>query len=200
VTALGNLPAMSSSNTNNSNNTVLPLDAMSLEQLDQLKQGEEQRLQALAQRFAALRQAAARLTAATLAVQELEKTTESEVFVPLTESVYVPGKIRGGKDPLLIELGTGYFVEQTPQGTVDFFQRKLRLVDANSENGTIVKSIVIDLFKCQYQTHFCSSIVTQAVQATKQNLESIAIAMRGKLIEIQARQQGQRTRAAAENT
>jgi hypothetical protein len=47
---------------------------------------------------------------------------------------------------------------------------------------------------------FGSSVVTQAVQATKQNLESIAIAMRGKLIEIQARQQGQRVRAAAENS
>jgi hypothetical protein len=36
-------------------------------------------------------------------------------------------------------------------------------------------------------------IVTQALQATRQNMESITIAMRGKLIEIQARQQGQRT-------
>ena len=35
--------------------------------------------------------------------------------------------------------------------------------------------------------------VTQAIQATRQNMESIAIAMRGKFIEIQARQQGQRT-------
>jgi prefoldin alpha subunit len=136
---------MSNAAPNNNNNTVLPLDAMSLEQLDQLKQGEEQRLQALAQRYAALRQAAARLTAATAAVQELgnEKEEETEVFVPLTESVYVPGKIRGGKDPLLVELGTGYFVEQTPQGTVDFFQRKLRLVDANSENGKAIGGCVV---------------------------------------------------------
>jgi hypothetical protein len=36
-------------------------------------------------------------------------------------------------------------------------------------------------------------VVTQAIQATRQNMESIAIAMRGKFIEIQARQQGQRT-------
>lgn len=41
------------------------------------------------------------------------------------------------------------------------------------------------------------SIVTQAIQATRQNMESIAIAMRGKFIEIQARQQGQRTQQMA---
>jgi prefoldin alpha subunit len=142
----------------NSGNTI-QLDALSLEQLDQLKQREEQRLQALAQRYAALRQAAARLTAATTAVQELycyeqpnndgssavdnevQKEITKDVFVPLTESVYVPGKINIGsqlnqQQQLLIELGTGYFVEQNSEGTVDFLQRKLRLVDANSDNGT----------------------------------------------------------------
>ncbi len=39
--------------------------------------------------------------------------------------------------------------------------------------------------------------MTQAIQATRQNMESIAIAMQGKFIEIQARQQGQRTRQMA---
>jgi len=185
-----------------SSNTVLPLDSMSLEQLDQLKQGEEQRLQALAQRYAALRQAAARLTAATAAVQELGQAEAANeptaVFVPLTESVYVPGKIRAA-DPLLVELGTGYFAEQTAAGTVEFFQRKLRLVDANSENGTFLRAFWVSAFVCLVPDSLARGTlaVTQAVQATKQNLESISIAMRGKLIEIQARQQGQRTRAAA---
>lgn len=41
------------------------------------------------------------------------------------------------------------------------------------------------------------AVVTQAIQATRQNMESIAIAMRGKFIEIQARQQGQRTQQMA---
>ena len=39
--------------------------------------------------------------------------------------------------------------------------------------------------------------MTQAIHATRQNMESIAIAMRGKFIEIQARQQGQRTQQMA---
>lgn len=38
--------------------------------------------------------------------------------------------------------------------------------------------------------------VTQAIQTTRQNLESVAMAMRGKIMEIQARQQGARTMRA----
>ena len=167
--------------------TTIQLDTMSLEQLDQLKQREEARLQAFSQRFAVLRQAAARLSASVTAVTELysinndnndnnnddtkpkqgedgsnnnssssmdmatTNTTETssrsysrDVFVPLTESVFVPGKIQttnqtaGAADEeemLLIDLGTGYFAEKNATGTIAFLQRKMQLVDANSENG-----------------------------------------------------------------
>jgi len=38
-----------------------------------------------------------------------------------------------------------------------------------------------------------------AVQATRQNIDSIHISMQGKMIEIRARQEGQRTRATMES-
>jgi prefoldin subunit 5 len=171
----------SNSNTAAGTSTI-QLDTMSLDQLNTLKQREESRLQALSQRYSALRQAAARINAAKTAVRDLyncdtavtkNKTmddgrsdmkddsddpptpTTKDVFVPLTESVYVPGKIRihnnapppphgdGDDEPLLlIELGTGYFVEQNTTATTDYLQRKLNLVDANSDNGTYFRSIV----------------------------------------------------------
>ena len=160
--------------------STIQLDTMSLDQLNSLKQREESRLQALSQRYSALRQAAARINAAKNAVRELydcdstsnhdvsskdttlgdsdtkedggeELPTTKDVFVPLTESVYVPGKIRirqnvlppssdvdknDTDEPLLlVELGTGYFVEQNTTATTDYLQRKLSLVDANSDNG-----------------------------------------------------------------
>jgi prefoldin subunit 5 len=158
---------MTSPTGNTTNTSTIQLDNMSLEQLNTLKQREEQRLQALSQRFAALRQAAARISAAKTGVQELynlnssndtkdsnhtthednnttsTKITTKDVFVPLTESVYVPGKIQISKNDdvndesslLLIELGTGYYMEQNSIRTIDFLDRKLNLVNANSENG-----------------------------------------------------------------
>lgn len=155
---------------------TIDLDSMSLEELNQAKQQEEQRLQALSSRFAQLRSAAARLSASQRAVSELTPSCEGkQVMVPLTESVYVPGKIH---DPnkLMVELGTGFFAEKSTKDTNAFLERKVRLVDHNSEN------------------------VTKAIQVTRQNMEHISMTMQGKMLEIRARQEGQRHRAATEGS
>lgn len=155
---------------------TIDLDAMSLEELNQAKQQEEQRLQALTSRYAQLRSAAARLNASQRAVNELTPASEGkEVMVPLTESVYVPGKIRDA-NKLLVELGTGFFAEKSSKDTNAFLQRKIRLVDHNSEN------------------------VTKAIQVTRQNMEQIAMTMQGKMLEIRAKQEGQRVRASGEGS
>jgi prefoldin alpha subunit len=158
----------------NAQGSSINLDAMSLEELNQFKQQEEGRLQALSNRFAQLRAAAARLNASQMAISELSPASEGkEVMVPLTESVYVPGKIR---DPskFLVEVGTGFYVEKSSKDTTAFLDRKLRLVDANSEN------------------------ITKAVQVTRQNIESLNMTMQGKMLEIRARQEGHRHRTQIE--
>jgi prefoldin alpha subunit len=154
--------------------SAVNLDLMSLEELNQVKQQEEGRLQALSGRYAQLRAAAARLNASQMAISEINPSSEGkEVMVPLTESVYAPGKIR---DPnrLLVEIGTGFFVEKSSKDTSGFLDRKLKLVDANSDN------------------------CTKMIQVTQTNLESLTGAMQGKILEIRARQEGQRVKAAAE--
>lgn len=150
------------------------LDTMSLEELNNLKQQQEQQLQGLTQRYAQLRAAAARLSASDRAVLELgPDSAGKQVMVPLTSSLYVPGKI---VDPqvLLVELGTGFYVEKSTEDCSSFLQRKLQLVDANSEN------------------------VTNAIQDVRMNIESIHSAMQGKLLEIRARQEGRRLQSMNE--
>lgn len=164
--------------TSNSNNNAseIQLDSMSLEQLNQLKQQEEGRLQALMSHYSSLRQAAAKLQASQQAVHELGPATDGkDVMVPLTESVYVPGRV---KDPnkLLVDLGTDFYVEKSSKETIAYLDRRMRLVEANSEN------------------------VTTVIQGTRGNLEAITMAMQGKLLEIRARQEGARHRAAAEGS
>jgi len=154
----------------------IDLDQLSLEELNQLKQDEEARLQTFSGHLAQLRQAAAKIHASQRAVQELGPAADGkEVLVPLTESVFVPGRI---KDPnkLLIELGTGFYAEKSAKDTVSYLDRKMRLVDANSEN------------------------ISNAIQGTRRNLEAIVSAMQGKLMEIRAKQEGRMHRAAVEGT
>lgn len=74
---------------------AVDLDKLSLEELNQAKQQEEGRLQALTSRYAQLRAAAARLTASSNAISEISPSSDGkEVMIPLTESVYAPGKLR----------------------------------------------------------------------------------------------------------
>ncbi len=79
----------------NTNTGTFDLDKLSLDELNQAKQQEESRLQALTNRYAQLRAAAARLAASSTAILELSPSSDGkEVMIPLTESVYVPGKLR----------------------------------------------------------------------------------------------------------
>ena len=86
-------------------------------------------------------------------------------MIPLTESLYAPGKI---VDPnkILVELGAGFFVEKSAKDAIKVLERKGKMVDANSEN------------------------VLAAVEVTSRNVEAVRQAMQGKMLEIQARQQG----------
>jgi prefoldin alpha subunit len=154
----------------------IELDSMSLEQLNQLKQQEEGRLQQLTSHLAQLRHVAAKLLSSQRAVQELGPAAEGkDVMVPLTESVYVPGRIKD-TNKLTIDLGTGYYVEKSSKDTLAYLDRKMRLVDVNSEN------------------------VQSVIQGTRRNLEAIAMSMQGKMMEIRARQEGRQHRAAVEGT
>ena len=135
---------MSDDNPSSSNGTI-QLDTMSLDQLQQLQQREEIRLQGLTNRYGELRTLAARLQQSALAVKDLtakEDATDTpakmDVFIPLTESVYIPGKVQllqpESKD-LMVELGTGYYVEKSSKQTLEYLDRKKKIVDANSDNG-----------------------------------------------------------------
>lgn len=158
------------------NASSIQLDSMSLEELHQLQQQEESRLQAFGGRAAALRQALGRIHRGLSALSELGVAQEGrEAMVPLTESVYVRGTIR---DPnrLLVDLGTGYYAEKSHKDAAAFLERKRHLVERNLEN------------------------INTALQATRQNLEAISVTMQGKILEIRAKQEGARHRATVENS
>jgi len=53
-------------------------------------------------------------------------------MVPLTDSLYAPGKV-GSTDRVLLDIGTGYFVEYTPADGADYCKRKVLLLRENVE-------------------------------------------------------------------
>mmetsp|Transcript_15832 Transcript_15832/g.36473 ORF Transcript_15832/g.36473 Transcript_15832/m.36473 type:complete len:165 (-) Transcript_15832:136-630(-) len=148
------------------NGSVINLDTMSLDQLNTMKQQNEQRLQGLMSQFQQLRSVSARLTTARQAISSIPTSAEGrEIMIPLTESLYAPGRIVQS-DKFVCDLGADFFVEKSSKDAVKLLERRSKVVDANSNN------------------------VTAAAEATQANVRAINSAMQGKILEIQARQKG----------
>ena len=152
---------------------TIDLDRLSLDQLNQLKLQEEGRLQSITSRYAELRAAHASFAAAKEALVQLTESSSSnneqpkKMMVPLTASLYVPGKVKD-TNKFMVDLGTGFYVEKSAKEAKEFLERKMKLIHVNSEN------------------------IMKAIQQLRHNVESIVMAMQGKLVEIRARQEGQR--------
>ena len=57
----------------------------------------------------------------------------NEILVPLSAALYVPGRI-ADKDSLLIDVGTGYYLEKRVNEAEEYFQRKINVVEKNTSS------------------------------------------------------------------
>ena len=144
-------------------NQQLDLDSLSLEQLGRYKQEEEQKLQQVTGHYGQLRAAQARFVQSKDTLQQMQESDAGkEVMVPLTQSLYVPGKI---VEPtkVTVELGTGFYAEKTTKEAIAFLGRKIDLVNKNAES------------------------IHGVVTGTKRNVDAIVMCMQGKIQELQNR-------------
>lgn len=70
-------------------------------------------------------------------------------MVPLTSSLYVPGKVVNN-NTFLVDVGTGYYLEKDLKSTVDYFNRKVKYLNEQieqyakmiQEKATIRESVI----------------------------------------------------------
>ncbi|PSC75447.1 prefoldin subunit 5 [Micractinium conductrix] len=111
----------------------VPLSSLSAEQLLDLRQSLEQEVQTMAQSGLTLQSTAAKFGAAGQAVEYLQDQKQGQpVLLPLTESLYVSGTLES-VETVLLEVGTGYYVERDVAGGVDYCRRKVHLVKDKME-------------------------------------------------------------------
>ncbi|SCZ89495.1 BZ3500_MvSof-1268-A1-R1_Chr1-1g01217 [Microbotryum saponariae] len=102
----------------------ISLTDLTLEQLHQVRQQLDQELQHLTNAFQELRLAQVKFAAALESLDSLKKANQDKnILIPLTSSLYVPGKI---KDPehVLVDIGTGYYVEKTTKQAKTYYNQK----------------------------------------------------------------------------
>ncbi len=67
-----------------------------------------------------------------------EKSQGKEIMVPLTSSLYVPGRMEEN-DKVLVEVGAGYFIEESASKAREYCERKSKQLN---ENGAKVAEII----------------------------------------------------------
>jgi prefoldin alpha subunit len=106
------------------------LHELPIQQLQAVRQQIEEELQILTQSFAKLKQAQQKFTSCNDSLKSLE--SEKSLLVPLTNSLYVTGTFEEpGK--VIVDVGTGYFVEKNLDEASDFYKRKVEYVKGNLE-------------------------------------------------------------------
>lgn len=105
---------------------IKTLSTINPQTLIQLEKQLNQDLQYYSQAHQSLRIAYERLLVSNSILEPLKKEKEKELMIPLTSSLYV--KAEKSSDNVLVELGTGYFVEKDIKGSQEILKRKADFV------------------------------------------------------------------------
>uniref|UniRef100_A0A7S1EUP1 Prefoldin subunit 5 n=1 Tax=Timspurckia oligopyrenoides TaxID=708627 RepID=A0A7S1EUP1_9RHOD len=114
----------------------ISLGSLSIEQLQQLRQAGQQELEFLNQSVAQLQNAVDRLQSSRSCAMEYSNLQQDNpLMVPLTSSIYVEGVVKNDQK-LLVDLGTGYFAERTPEQAAEYFKRRVVTVKEQIEKAS----------------------------------------------------------------
>ncbi|KFM78120.1 Prefoldin subunit 5, partial [Stegodyphus mimosarum] len=91
-------------------------------------------------------------------VEKMQEMKEGKpLLVPLTDSMYVPGKLNDTAK-VLIDIGTGYYVEKELPDAIDYFKRKVKFVTTQIEKvqqimkeKLIAREVVIETMENKIQ-------------------------------------------------
>ncbi|XP_059656497.1 prefoldin subunit 5 [Cornus florida] len=107
------------------------IEKMGVDQLKALKEQADLEVNLLQDSLNNIRTATVRLEIASNALQDLSLRPQGKkMLVPLTASLYAPGTLDDA-DKVLVDVGTGYFIEKTMAEGKDYCERKINLLKSN---------------------------------------------------------------------
>ncbi|KAI9032728.1 prefoldin, alpha subunit [Phycomyces nitens] len=110
------------------------LNDLDFQSLQQVKNQLEEELSHLTQSYSKLKGAQSRFTDCADSVNALqgERREEKTILVPLTSSLYVPGKL-SNVEKVIVDVGTGYYIEKSVGDASKFYTDKVNYVKQNLE-------------------------------------------------------------------
>ncbi|KAJ9090127.1 subunit of tubulin prefoldin, variant 2 [Entomophthora muscae] len=107
------------------------LAELPLSQLHQVKAQLEEEINHFTSSYTKLKQAQTTFTDCKNNLKEInEGNQDKTILIPLTSSLYVPGKLRD-VEKVLLDVGTGYYVEKSVKSAQTFYNDKVNLIQGN---------------------------------------------------------------------
>jgi prefoldin alpha subunit len=92
-----------------------------------------QELQKISSNWRTLKEAESRYVSTKHGLTTIAGNDGAEIMVPLTPSLYVPGTV-ADTEKVLVDIGTGYFVEKNVADAQSLIDRKVAMVVGNADN------------------------------------------------------------------
>ncbi|KAL7750378.1 subunit of tubulin prefoldin [Sorochytrium milnesiophthora] len=110
---------------------VIDLTELPLQQLQAVRQQLEEEIQILTQSFTQLKQAQAKFHDCIESLRPIApENADNALLIPITNSLYVPGKLKR-TGSVVIDVGTGYYIEKKVPDAVKFYERKITYLQGN---------------------------------------------------------------------
>ncbi|GHJ83697.1 hypothetical protein NliqN6_0099 [Naganishia liquefaciens] len=144
------------------------LTDLNLQQLQEVKRQLDEEVEHLTNSFGQLKQAQAKYRSCVADIEELKPTTSGNpLLVPLTSSLYVPGKI-SDPEQVVIDIGTGYYVKKSRKDAIEYYADKVAYVQKNLEK------LQETIERKQDNLQSCVGVMQMKMQAERQAEQSQA--------------------------
>ncbi|KAG6836977.1 hypothetical protein H0H93_016930 [Arthromyces matolae] len=145
---------------------TISVDDLDVTQLADVRKQLEEELNHLTNSFAQLKQAQAKFKACIDNVKEVKPENAGKtILVPLTNSLYVPGKLTD-PDRVIVDIGTGYYIEKTRPQALKHYSAKVEYIRTNLE--TLEDTIT----KKRDNMGYLTNLLQQKIQAQTQTNKS----------------------------
>ena len=110
----------------------IPIEKLSIDQLNYLGQQIEKDIKHYSQYYSSLRAVNNKYLDNKEYIKMLKEFKDKEILVPMTSSLYIPGKCADVKK-LTVEIGANFFVETTIDKAEKFCDRKIESLNKNMD-------------------------------------------------------------------
>ncbi|EMR09487.1 prefoldin, alpha subunit [Pneumocystis murina B123] len=109
------------------------LKSLTIPQLDEIRKQIELELNYFTNSFSKLKQAQFKFKECKKLVNTLLKkeNNNKEILIPLTTSLYVSGFLVSDPEKVMVDIGTGYYVEKTIDGAIKFYDERIKYLETN---------------------------------------------------------------------